>query len=192
MEVMKEVSTSGTVSGAPPAGFKSASQRSKQSAYNKARTTKSTKSTAKTTKAKVYTAKASDYAAKSKGAPLRFMSTTKGKGATQYTNNSASPRPAGYGAWITNTAYTTWSNAKSAALTAKNSAESEKNTADSEYDSAVSDERTKKAAYDTAREADLLTTKPTQKPPSSTGRGGYGTGKSAGKGKGKGRARSPF
>ena len=34
--------------------------------------------------------------------------------------------------------------------------------------------------------ADLLLTKPSQKPPASTGRGGYGTGKSAGKGKGKG------
>ena len=36
-----------------------------------------------TSKSDTYDTKATDYATKSKGAPMRFSSTTKGKGATQ-------------------------------------------------------------------------------------------------------------
>jgi len=154
--VIREFTGTAGAAGAKPAGYKSADTKSKESTYD--------------TKKSDYDTKKTDW--DTKKASLDSFDTSQkyrksgGKGGG-YQYSATGGR-----GWSVNPAYSAVANPEAVSRRQKDDAEKAKDSA--------------KTTRDTAREADLQKTVPTQKPPSGGG-AGYGTGKSAGKGKGKGK-----
>ena len=113
-----------------------------------------------------YDTKSADYDTKAaESAPLQYRSAADKAG--NYTYHSTKQRGGS-----TNPAYTTHKN--------------DLNTKKFQRDVAQRDKKSAEKDWDSAKEADLKKTVPTQKPPTGGG-AGYGKGKTAGKGKGKGK-----
>ena len=134
----------------------------KKSAWDAKKADYTAKDSTYNTKQSDFETRSSEYTAASQGAPQRYRSvyTLPTKGPTpapQYSNTSRAPRLPGYSAWGTNPSYTSWSNTRTAALTAKNAAEAErdaaltaKNTADSNRTAARTARDSAEADYETA------------------------------------------